>query len=161
MHIGKIGRLTMKVEFNNLFAHFIFTTLHREPLIPEKNRTRIEKYITGIVNNNNSKLYAIYANPEHVHFLVSRSPAISEEQLATTIALSSARFINEHNLAKTNFAWQLTASAFSVSKSDVDRVCKYILNQPNHHKKVTFAEEYQQFIRHYQETLERHKASKA
>ena len=79
----------MKVEFNNLFTHFIFTTLHREPLIPEKNRTRIEKYITGIVNNNNSKLYAIYANPEHVHFLVSRSPAISEDQLATTIALSS------------------------------------------------------------------------
>jgi REP element-mobilizing transposase RayT len=39
--------------------------------IPEMNRERIEKYITGIVNNNNSKLYSIYANPEHVHFLVS------------------------------------------------------------------------------------------
>ena len=147
----------MKIEYNNLYTHFVFTTLHREPLIPEKNRERIEKYITGIVNNNDSKLYAIYANPEHVHFLVSRSPAISEEQLATTIADSSVRFINENKLAGPNFAWQQTASAFSVSKSDVDKVCKYILNQPKHHKKVTFAEEYEQFIKHYQETLQRNK----
>ena len=147
----------MKIEFNNLYTHFVFTTMRREPLIPEKNRERIEKYITGIVNNNDSKLYAIYANPEHVHFLVSRSPAISEEQLATTIADSSARFINENNLAGPNFAWQQSASAFSVSKSDVDSVCKYILNQPKHHKKVTFAEEYEQFLKHYQDTLRRNK----
>jgi REP element-mobilizing transposase RayT len=44
------------------------------PLILEKFRDRIEKYITGIVNNNGCKMYSIYANPEHVHFLVSRSP---------------------------------------------------------------------------------------
>ena len=42
----------MKIEYNNLYTHFIFTTLHRLPIIPEKNRIRIEKYITGIVNNN-------------------------------------------------------------------------------------------------------------
>ncbi len=116
-------------------------------------RIRIEKYITGIVNNNSSRLYAIYANPEHTHFLVSRSPSISEEQLATIVADSSERFINENKLARQNFLWQNSASAFSVSKSDVDRVCKYILNQPEHHKKVTFAEEYEQFIKYYQETL--------
>ncbi len=151
----------MKIEYNNLYTHFVFTTMRREPQIPEKNRERIEKYITGIVNNNDSKLYAIYANPEHIHFLVSRSPAISEEQLATTIADSSTRFINENNLAGPNFVWQQSASAFSVSKSDVDKVCKYILNQPKHHKKVTFAEEYEQFIKHYQDTLQRNKVLKS
>ena len=50
-----------------------------------------------------------------------------------------------------------TASAFSVSKSDVDRVCKYILNQHEHHKKTTFSEEYDQFIKFYQDTLHRDK----
>ncbi|RPH94868.1 MAG: hypothetical protein EHM72_15330 [Calditrichaeota bacterium] len=65
-------------------------------LIPENNRIRIEKYITGIVNNNSCKLYAIYANPEHVHFLVSRSPEISEEQLASIVAESSNRFIKHY-----------------------------------------------------------------
>lgn len=107
----------MKIEYNNLYTHFIFTTLHRLPLIAERHRERIEKYMTGIVNNNDSRLYAIYANPEHVHFLVSRSPKLS------------------------------------VSKSDIDRVCKYILNQPEHHRKVFFTEEYESFINFYQKTL--------
>ena len=62
----------MKIEYNNLYTHYVFNTLGRHFMIPEENRIRIEKYITGIVNNNSSKLYAIYANPEHVHFLVSR-----------------------------------------------------------------------------------------
>jgi len=144
----------MKIEYNNLYTHFIFTTLHRLPLISEQHRERIEKYITGIINNNDSHLYAIYANPEHVHFLVSRSPKLSEETLASIITESSQRFINENKLCVSQFAWQESASAFSVSKSDIDKVCKYILNQPEHHRKVTFAEEYDEFIKFYQKTLE-------
>ena len=144
----------MKIEYNNLYTHFIFTTLHRLPVIPEKNRVRIEKYITGIVNNNDSQLYAIYANPEHAHFLVSRSPRLSEETLATIVAESSERFINENRLCENQFIWQETAAAFSVSKSDVDMVCKYILNQPKHHRKMSFKEEYDEFIKFYQKTLE-------
>ena len=143
----------MKIEYNNLYTHFVFTTLGRQFMIPEKNRIRIEKYITGIVSNNSSKLYAIYANPEHMHFLVSRAATISEEDLASIIAESSERFINENKLASGQFKWQQSASAFSVSKSDVDRVCKYILNQPEHHKKISFAEECEQFMKYYQDTL--------
>jgi len=145
----------MKVEYNNLYTHFVFTTLHREPVIREENRERIEKYITGIVKNNLSKLYAIYANPEHMHFLVSRSPDISETELATIIAESSESFINTNKLVKGNFRWQKSASAFSVSKSNVDQVCKYILNQPLHHKKVSFKDEYEKFLQHYQQNLKR------
>ena len=145
----------MKIEYHNLYTHFVFITQDRQPLIPEKNRVRIEKYITGIVNNNSSKLYVIHANPNHLHFIVSRSPSISEEQLATIVADSSERFINENNLANGHFAWQQSASAFSVSKADVDKICKYILNQPEHHKKVTFEEEYRQFIKFYQRTLKK------
>ncbi len=79
----------MKIEYNNLYTHFVYSTHKRQPIISEKHRVRIEKYITGIVNHNASKLYAIYANPDHVHFLVSRSPAISEQELATIVADSS------------------------------------------------------------------------
>ena len=145
----------MKIEYNNLYIHFVLTTFHRQPTIPEKNRIRIEKYITGIVNNNSSKLYAIFANPEHVHFLVSRAPKISDEKLATVVADSSEEFINDNNLAIGNFAWQQTASAFSVSKSEVDKICKYILNQPEHHKKLSFEDEYQSFLKYYQATIQK------
>ena len=144
----------MKIEYNNLYTHFIFTTLHRLPVIHEKHRDRIEKYMTGIINNNNSHLYSIYANPEHVHFLVSRSPKLSEESLASRVAESSQKFINENRLCENQFAWQESASAFSVSKSDVDKVCKYILNQKEHHRKISFAEEYEKFVQFYQKTLQ-------
>jgi putative transposase len=143
----------MKIEYHNLYTHFILITKNRASLISEQSRERIEKYITGIVNNNNSRLYSIYANPEHIHFLVSRSPKMAEEVLATIVADNSSKFINENKLCAGLFAWQDSASAFSVSKSDVDKVCKYIINQPVHHKKQTFTEEYDGFLKHYQKTL--------
>ena len=50
-----------------MYTHFILTTINRLPLINETHRNRIEKYMTGIVNNLDSRMYAIFANPEHVH----------------------------------------------------------------------------------------------
>lgn len=140
----------MKIEYNNLYTPFILIIQNRYPFIREVHRNRIEKYITGIVNNTASKIYAIYANPERVHFLVSRSPKVSEEILVTQVADSSKKFMHENKLCKENFLWQKSAAAFSVSKSDVDKVCKYILKQPEHHKKGTFQKEYEDFIEVYQ-----------
>jgi putative transposase len=145
----------MKIQYDNLYTHFVFSTYDRQRLITEENRVRIEKYITGIISKHKSKLYAIYANPEHMHLLISRDPGISEEELATIIANSSERFINGSKLTSTIFHWQQSASAFSVSKSDIDRVCRYILTQPEHHKKVSFTEEYEKFIKYYQGTLKK------
>ena len=111
------------------------------------------KFITGIVHNSKAKSYEICANMGHMHFLVSRNPSLSEQYLAAIVSKSSEMFINENKLCDFNFRWQQSASAFSVSKSDVDRVCKYILNQTEHHKKITYAKEYDLFIKHYQDTL--------
>ena len=147
----------MRIEYNNLYTHFVFTTLHRQKIIPERNRIRIEKFVTGIIKNYDSKLYAIYANPDHLHFLASRAPHISETYLATNVAEASAKFINENKLSNSAFEWQDSASAFSVSKADVDKVCKYILKQKEHHRTVTFQEEYDVFIEHYQKTLHKMK----
>ena len=143
----------MKIEYNNLYVHFVFTTFKRFPVILENNRPRIEKYITGIVNNHGCHLYAIYANPEHVHILVSINPVIDLESLATIIADSSQKFINENKLCTGLFQWQQSCSAFSVSKRDVDKVCKYILNQKEHHKKTDYSKEYDTFLKFYQQTI--------
>lgn len=143
----------MTADYNNLYIHFVFTTSNRLPIIKEQYRNRIEKYITGVVKNHKCRLYAIYANPEHMHFLLSKNSSISEDQIATTIADASSAFINEHRLCQGVFAWQQTCSAFSVSKTDIKKICKYILNQPVHHKIHTFDEEYLEFIRLYQQTI--------
>jgi putative transposase len=143
----------MQIDYNNLYIHFVLTTLNRLPYIEKLNRVRIEKYITGITNKNGSRLYAIYANPEHVHLLVSKSPQISENHFVDLVASSSAKFINENKLVQGRFSWQSSASAFSISKSEVNKVCKYILNQPVHHRKITFQEEYDRFMQYYQQKL--------
>jgi putative transposase len=145
----------MKIEYNNLYIHYVLNTLGSVPLIPEKNRKRIEKYITGIVDKHDCKIYAVYANPDHLHFLASCSPKISVEELASVVADSSADFINKNKLCDTHFAWQQSAAAFSVSKSGVDRVCKYILNQKVHHKKISVTQEYNSFMNHYLKKINR------
>ena len=143
----------MRIEYNNLYTHFVLITYQRTPFINSENRERSEKYITGIVNNKECKMNAIYANPQHVHFLISRSPSISEESIATIIANSSMKFINDNKLCSGKFSWQQSASAFSVSKGDIENVCKYILHQPEHHRIKSFEEEYEEFIRFYQNTI--------
>jgi REP element-mobilizing transposase RayT len=143
----------MEVRFNNLYTHFVFTVENRYPAIKEKNRKRIEKYITGIVNNHECKLYAIYANPEHVHFLVSRSPEMSEHRLAELVAEGTETFINANSLCNGRFRWQATCAAFSVSKKEVDKICKYILNQSIHHKTQSYAEEFDRMTAHYLQSL--------
>ena len=145
----------MRIEYNNLYTHFILVTNQRMRMIEEIHRIRIEKYITGIINNHDSKMYAIYANPEHVHFLASKSPTFSEDAIATMVADGSEQFINGNGLGSGMFSWQQSGAAFSVSKSDVDKVCKYILNQPEHHRKKTFMEEYNELIRYYQTGIRR------
>ena len=95
----------MKIEYHNLYTHFILITKNRISFISVKIRERVEKYITGIINNNNSKLYSIYASPEHIHILASRAPRLSEEVLATIIADSSSKFINDNKLSQGAFMW--------------------------------------------------------
>ena len=143
----------MKIDYNNLYIHYILITKDRIQFIQSEHRQRIESYISGIIANHNSKMYAIYANPEHQHFLVSRSPAISDEAFISRIAESSENFIHDNSLCSGQFSWQQSASAFSVSKADIDKVCKYILGQPEHHKKKTFQQEYDEFMKFYQQTL--------
>ena len=78
---------------------------------------------------------------------------VSKDDLATIVADSSENFIKQNKLCVGKFAWQNTASAFSVSKDDVDKVCKYILNQREHHRKISFAEEYELFLKFYRKGL--------
>jgi hypothetical protein len=48
------------------------------------------------------------------------------------------------------FEWQDGFGAFSYSKSQLDTVVKYILNQAEHHKKVSFQKEYLEFLKKFE-----------
>lgn len=143
----------MQIVYNNILIHTILIAKNGYPYIQEDNKGRIKKYVTGRVDNTVNKLNAIYANPEHTHFQVSKKTKISEAEIVTAVADSTKDFITKEKLCSGNFRWQESFAVFSDSKSDIDRVCKYILNQPEHHKKVSFPEEYDKLMSFYQQTL--------
>jgi len=78
---------------------------------------------------------------------------MDEERLATIIANSSEKFINDNKLSTYFFQWQQSCSAFSVSKQNISSVCEYIENQKEHHKKERYDEEYERFLKFYQQAI--------
>jgi putative transposase len=100
------------------------------------------KYVTGIVQEKKSKMLAINGMPDHIHIFIGYKPTISLPELVKDIKVASTLFINGRKLVTGKFAWQEGYGAFSYSLSQVDRVCKYIINQELHHKKLSFNEEY-------------------
>jgi len=132
----------MANTYTEIYVQIIFAVQGKENLIYESIRDRVGKYICGTVSNNNSKSLSIYCNPDHVHILIGLHPTISISDMARDIKASSSKMINENCLIKGKFRWQEGYGAFTYSKSQIDSVAKYILNQPEHHKKKNFKDEY-------------------
>ena len=132
----------MANTYTQLFVQIIFTVKFKERLIYERYRIQLEKYICGIIKNKNSKPFAIYCNPDHTHVLIGIDPSISVSDMAKCIKSNSSLWINEQKWFNDTFKLQEGFGAFSYAKSQIDSVVKYILNQPNHHKSITFRDEY-------------------
>lgn len=126
----------MANTYSQLYIQIIFSVKDRYALITEQSREEIQKYITGIIAHNKCKLYAIYANPDHVHLLIAIPPSILIANLVRDIKANSSRFINEKKLLSHRFGWQEGYGAFSYSQSQIEKVVTYILNQPNITKNV-------------------------
>ena len=108
----------MKIKYNNLYTHFVFTTINRLPLILDQHRVRIEKYITGIVNNNGCKLYSIYANPEHVHFLVKRNNEVMRLKMSRLRSISATEVVLFWDEVKMRFGGVLVNQILSAKKEN-------------------------------------------
>ena len=90
-----------------------------------------------------------YFNADHTHALIDLPTNLSIEQVVQLLKGGSSHGINHNRLVKGRFAWRRGYGAFSVSHSDLDRVCKYISNQEDHHRKRTFDDEYELFVKRY------------
>lgn len=87
-------------------------------------------------------MYAIYCNPDHTHIFVGMHPNISPSKLMEQIKSGSSKWLNEKKYISEKFSWQEGFGAFTYSKSHINNVVKYILNQPIRHKKQSFRDEY-------------------
>jgi len=140
----------MPNTYSQIYIQIVFAVKGRQNLIAKQNREEVHKYITGIVQSREQKMLAIFCNPDHIHIFVGMKPSLSISDLTRDIKASSSNFINEKKWIKGKFNWQEGFGAFSYSKSHIDRVVKYILNQEQHHRKQTFKEEYLELLKKYE-----------
>jgi putative transposase len=136
--------------FSQIYLQLVFAVKGRQSLISQKWEDELFKYITGIVQNKGQKLMAINGMPDHIHLLIGMKPSCRLSDLVREIKKSSNAWINEQGFIKGKFEWQEGYGAFSYSKSAIDQVAKYVMNQKEHHKKRSFREEYVDFLRKYE-----------
>ncbi|MCX6247865.1 MAG: IS200/IS605 family transposase [Bacteroidetes bacterium] len=136
----------MANTYTQIYMQFVFAVKNRESLIQADWKDELYRYITGIIQEHHHKLLAINGTSNHIHIFIGYKPHQLIRDLLQDIKASSSAWINKKNLVKGKFSWQQGYGAFSYSKSHIDRVVKYIMNQEQHHKKMTFKEEYIEFL---------------
>ncbi len=136
----------MANTYTQLYVQFVFSVKGRENLIKEKFRDELEKVMCEIITDHKCKTYAIYCSPDHTHIFVGLHPTIAVSKIIEQVKSGSSNWLNEKKDIAGKFSWQDGYGAFTYSKSHIDKVVKYILNQPEHHKKQSFREEYLSFL---------------
>ncbi|MCW3113563.1 MAG: transposase [Segetibacter sp.] len=139
----------MPNTYSQIYIQIVFAVKGRQNFIKESFREEIQKYMSGIISNKKQKAYSIYCMPDHTHIFVSIKPDISISDVVRDIKANTSSFIKEKKFLDEPFSWQEGFGAFSYSKSQTQRVNNYILNQPFHHDKRNFKEEYLEFLKNY------------
>ena len=139
----------MANTYSQIYIQIVFAVKNRNTLISVSWEEKLFQYITGIIKNKGQKLIAINGVSDHIHIFIGLKPNCCLSDLVREIKKASTVFINDNKLSKYKFNWQTGFGAFSYSKSHIDAVYNYIMNQKTHHKKKSFKEEYLDFLKKY------------
>jgi putative transposase len=139
----------MPNTYTQIYIQSVFTVQNRLSLIMPQWKDELYKYITGIVQNNNHKLIAINGMPDHIHLFIGMKPNQSLSDLMQDVKGDSSKWIHRKGFVKGLFEWQAGFGGFSYSVSQIDSVVKYIENQEKHHERITFIQEYLNFLEEY------------
>jgi len=137
----------MANTYTSLHYHVLFSTKNREPWIVPGIEQRVWEYVGGIARTHRMTALQVGGIEDHLHALVTAPPTIAPAQIAQFLKGGSSKWIHEEFTTMRNFAWQDGYGAFTVSRSEIPRVIKYIQNQREHHRFKTFQEEYLEFLR--------------
>lgn len=139
----------MPQSLSRVLVHLVFSTKHREPFIDPVVRPRLHAYIVGILDHLKSPSIQTGGVEDHVHILCALGRTISQADLVEEVKKGSSKWMKAET-GVAGFSWQAGYGAFSVGASQVDTVVRYIRNQEERHRKVTFQEEYRRFLKRYQ-----------
>jgi putative transposase len=136
-------------SYRQLYYHIVFGTKFHKPTIPDVHCELLYKYMWGIMQNKKCKLYRINGSREHIHLLVDIHPTIALSTFVKDLKVSSSIWLKEQLEFKQFEGWAEGYACFTVSHSHKDAVTAYIKTQKEHHKKITFQDEYQTLLKEY------------
>jgi|SRR3989339_461318 len=137
----------MSNTYSNLLFHVVFSTTGRVSLLSPELRERLFSYISGIANQNNFKIITTNGTDNHVHILLLLKPDVSVSKAVQLIKGGSSKWIHDNFSTLKTFSWQEGYGVFTVSASQINPIKQYISNQEQHHKTMTFQEEYLEFLK--------------
>lgn len=138
----------MPQSLSKVLVHVIFSTKHRQAIIPETICPRLHAYIAGILDNLNSPSLQTGGVSDHVHTLFVLGRTISQAEVVEQIKKNSSKWMKTDAGAPL-FSWQAGYGAFSIGESQAVTVIRYIQNQAEHHRKMTFQQEFRKFLERY------------
>lgn len=136
----------MAGTFTFLGAHFVFSTKNRMPWIDEEIKKRLCSYIGGIIREIGGVLFEINAVEDHIHFYALTPKTLAVSDFMRIVKGNSSKWVHETFAEKKEFAWQDGYGAFAVCKSMEGKIVEYIRNQPDHHRKKSFYEEFREVL---------------
>ena len=137
------------------WLHLVWSTKDRFPFFQDKQKAvQVLDIVKDVCSKNDIYLKIGFVNPEHIHLLVDLPIDMTIKTMMQFLKGISSHNINKADMFKAKFVWARGYGAFSVSENQLDTVIKYIKNQEEHHKKMSFAREWELFQQKYLKTVE-------
>ena len=132
-----------------IYLHLVFHIKSTSPQIDAEHLERLHSYIGQLVNATGCHVIRVGGTSDHVHIVSLLSKDETVSHLMEEVKRNSSRWIKSLSPRYGHFAWQGGYAAFSVSQSVVEKTIEYVNNQQEHHKRVSFRDEYIQFLKLY------------
>jgi putative transposase len=130
----------MAHTYYSLLVHCVFATKNRRALVPDDLKKKLWPYMAGIARQNQFKALAAGGTSDHAHILLSLPATMAVAKAVQLIKGGSSKWINDHFSAR-SFVWQDAYSAFTIGVSQLESTVRYIDNQEEHHRKISFNDE--------------------
>ncbi len=139
----------MPQSLAQILVHLVFSTKNREPRLADDIRDELHAYIGGIILNHQGTLLAAGSVADHIHLLVAHPRTVALADLVQVIKTGSTKWLKSKAPGSQDFHWQSGYGAFSLSPSHRAALEKYLAGQAQHHRKISFQEEYRRLLKKY------------
>lgn len=139
----------MSQSLSSVLVHLVFSTKNRESFITPQIETELHPYMGTIFRELKSPSLAINGTTDHVHILFSMARVVTIADIVEEVKTSTSKWIKTKRREFRNFHWQRGYGAFSIGQSNVASLKRYIRDQKEHHRRVTFQDEYRKFLKAY------------